>query len=295
MIHNSIRFVFFGTPEPAVEILEELSAAGHQPALIVTNPDKPKGRNLKLTPSPVKAWAETNRIPVLQPATPADPDFLYKLKAESYQLFVVVAYGSILPKELLLIPKCGALNVHYSLLPKYRGASPVESQILADDRDTGVTIIKMDEEMDHGPIVASKAVTVSPWPPAATELRKKYNEAAGKLLTEILPAWVAGNIQANPQDHTKATYTRKIRPEDRLIRMEDTPYQNYLKIQALAAWGTYFFAKANNRNIRVLIKKASLKGSVLTIERVVPEGKKEMSYEEFSRGLHPNLRNGLVC
>lgn len=295
MIHTSFSFVFFGTPEPAVEILEAIHKAGYTPSLIVTNPDKPAGRNLKFTPSPVKVWAGTNHIPVLQPNTPTDPDFLYKLKAKSYQLLVVAAYGSILPKELLRVPRYGALNVHYSLLPKYRGASPVESQILADDKETGVSILLMDEEMDHGPILARKAVKISPWPPTALELRKKYNEVAAKLLVEILPAWVAGKIQAEPQNHAKATYTKKIRPEDRLIRLEDNAHQNYLKIRALASWGTYFFAKASSRNIRVLIKKASLKGSVLTIERVVPEGKKEMSYEEFLRGLHPNLRNGLVC
>ena len=289
MIHNSFSFVFFGTPEPAVEILEALNAAGYAPALIVTNPDEPKERNLKLAPSPVKVWAVNHCIPVLQPRILTDLDFLYKLKAKSYQLFIVVAYGAILPKELLQIPRRGALNVHYSLLPKYRGASPVEFQILADDRETGVSILLLDEEMDHGGIVARKAVSVSPWPPTAPELRKKYNEAAGKLLVEILPAWIAGSIQVKPQDHARATYTRKIKPEDRLVRLEDNARSNYLKIQACAAWGTYFFAGREGAlsfpKIRVRIKSAEFKDGKLLITRVVPEGKREMDYDDFLRGL----------
>lgn len=288
MIHNSISFVFFGTPEPAVEILEALRRAGYIPELVVTSHDKPAGRNLKLAPSPVKAWAVKHRIPTLQPRTPTDPDFLHKLKDKSYTLFIVVAYGALLPPELLRIPRRGALNIHYSLLPKYRGASPVESQILANDRETGVSLLLMDEKMDHGPIVARKAVQISLWPPQASELRRKYNEVAGELLIEILPAWVAGNIQAKPQDHERATYTRKVTKDDRLVRLEDDTYKNYLKIQALAAWGTYFLAEKRSTpaksGMRVLIKSAEFKDNKLFITRVVPEGKREMSYEEFLRG-----------
>lgn len=285
MIHISTRFVFFGTPEPAVEILEALHAAGHVPALIVTNPDKPRGRNLKLSPPPVKEWAVKHDIPYAQPTHLRDSAFTQQLTAFNVDVFVVVAYGAILPKELLRIPKCGALNVHYSLLPKYRGASPVESQILADDREIGVSILLLDEEMDHGPIVAKRAVPISPWPPKALELRKKSSEVAGKLLAEILPDWIAGNIRAIPQDHAKATYTRKITSEDRQIRLEDDAYKNYLKTQAFMTWGTYFFAEKSGKKIRVGIKSAELKNGQLVLTRVVPEGKKEMSYEEFLRGL----------
>jgi methionyl-tRNA formyltransferase len=284
-----MKFVFFGTPEPAVEILDSLNEAGLVPALIVTNPDKPAGRNLKLTPSPVKEWALRHDIPVLQPEKLTDTVFLYKLKAKSYQLFIVVAYGSILPSELLRIPKRGALNVHYSLLPKYRGPSPVESQILADDRETGVSILLLDEEMDHGAIVAQKAVQITPWPPTAEELRKKYNEEAGKLLVDILPDWVDGKIEAKPQEHAKATYARKIAKEDVLITLEDDAYKNYLKIQALIAWGPHFLAEKQSaggaRKIRVRIASAQFKDGKLLITRVVPEGKKEMTYDDFLRGL----------
>ena len=285
---SHVNFVFFGTPEPAVEILEVLHEAGYIPALVVTNPDKPKGRNLKLFPTPVKEWALAHDIPCAQPRSVKDPAFLQEFALCRVDVFIVVAFGAILPRELLATPKCGALNVHYSLLPKYRGASPVESQILADDRETGISILVMDEEMDHGGVVARKTVPVSPWPPTGLKLKKKYKEAAGKLLVEILPDWVAGNIQAKPQDHVKATYTKKIRPDDRLVRLEDDAYKNYLKIQALSAWGTYFFIEKSDKKIRVGIKSAEFKDGELIITRVVPEGKKEMSYEEFLRGLPQN-------
>jgi len=130
---NNIPFVFFGTPEFAVSILEELKDAKIVPSLIVTAPDKPKGRGLVLTPPPVKIWAQLHNIPVVQPAK-LDNDFTEKLKNSSYKLFVVAAYGKIIPKAVLDIPTNGTLNVHPSLLPKYRGASPIQSQILADEK-----------------------------------------------------------------------------------------------------------------------------------------------------------------
>src|SRR3989338_4097902 len=155
-----MKFVFFGTPQLSADILEHLKRHGLVPSLVVTNPARPQGRKMTLTPPPVKLWALANNIPCLQPESPSDPDFLYKLQTTNYKLFIVVAYGSILPKELLAIPEKGSLNIHYSLLPKYRGASPIESQILADDKDVGVSILLLDEEMDHGPIVASQQLEI---------------------------------------------------------------------------------------------------------------------------------------
>jgi methionyl-tRNA formyltransferase len=288
MIHTSFSFAFFGTPEPAVEILEILRKKGFIPALIVTNPDKPKGRNLKLTPPPVKVWALARNIPVIQPEV-FDESVKNQLSTVACDVFIVVAYGSILPKHILDIPKRGSLNIHYSLLPKYRGASPVESQILADDREVGVSILLLDEKMDHGPIVAQRNVQLTtcrlPWPPTSMELRTVMNKTAGELLAEVLSDWVAGKIEAKSQDHSKATYTKKFTTADREIRREDDAYQNYVKIQALAARGTYFLSERDGKKIRVSIKSAEFKNGKLIILRVVPEGKKEMSYEEFVRGL----------
>lgn len=279
--------VFFGTPEPAVDIFEHLRQSGIIPKFVVTNPDKPQGRKMVLSPSPVKEWARKNNIPVFQPSR-LDENFGRQLEAAQSQLFIVVAYGGIIPKEILEIPKYGSLNIHYSLLPKYRGASPVESQILNDDRDAGVSIMLLDEKLDHGPIIAQKRIKDSHlknWPPTAQELRKICNETAGGLLVETIPLWLDGKIKAKEQDHSQATYTKKVTAEDRQIDLAGDPYENFLKIRAFAAWGTYFYTEKSSKKIRVSIKEAQFCSGRLIIVRVVPEGKKEMTYEDFLRGL----------
>lgn len=286
---SSPKIVFFGTPDLAAEILEALKGAGLSPTLVVTNPDRPVGRKQIVTSSPVKVWAEKERIPILQPENPNAPAFISELKTEAPDLFIVVAYGQILTKELLDIPKHGALNIHYSLLPKYRGASPIETAILEDDRDTGVTIMLLDEKMDHGPIVAQKRIqdavfNKGDWPPKASELRAACNAVAKQLLVETIPKWIAGEIEAMEQDHSKATYTKKFTKDDGLIDLSDDPYKNFLKIQALEIWpGTYFFAEKNEKKVRVVIKKATCENGELKILRVVPEGKKELDYAVFLR------------
>jgi methionyl-tRNA formyltransferase len=236
-----------------------------------------------LTPPPVKVWAEKNNIPCLQPEDLHEAAFLEKLARVKAKLFVVVAYGKIIPKEVLGIPEKGSLNIHYSLLPKYRGASPIESAILNDDRHTGVSILLLDEKMDHGPIVAEVPVDVPYWPPTGLELRDWCNKAGAKLLAETIPLWVSGKITAHEQDHTKATRASKISKEDGLIDLAGDPYKNFLKIQAYAGWpGTYFFVERNGKKTRVLVKEAKFVDGKLEIVRVIPEGKKEMSYNEFS-------------
>lgn len=304
----STRFVFFGTPELSAEILDCLKKDGFVPSLIVTNGDRPQGRNMALTPPPVKLWAIENNISYLQPEDLCDPSFLSTLHATRYTLFIVVAYGKILPKTVLEIPEKGTLNIHYSLLPKYRGASPIESAILHDDRETGVSIMLMDEKMDHGPIVARSALQITNhnkqipnntqiqnsniqtpivyWPPRASELRHAMNVLAGRLLVETIPVWITGKINVMEQKHGEATYTKKFTKADGEINLSDEPYKNFLKICAFDdSIGTYFFSEKNSKQIRVLIKKVEYKDGKLTIVKVVPEGKTMMSYEEFRRGL----------
>ena len=292
MIQDSrIKFAFFGTPDLSVEILESLKKNGFVPSLVVTNPDRPQGRKMLLTPPPVKLWAQKNEIRFLQPEK---LDFAFNLQLTTYnpQLFIVVAYGKILPKKVLEIPEKGALNIHYSLLPKYRGAPPIESAILNDDKDTGVSIMLMDEKMDHGPIVAQKNLELTTynlqlnWPPKASELRKEMNLVAGELLVKIIPAFIAGEIKPKEQDHSKATYCGKFTKNDGLLDLTEGPYKNFLKIRAFDdSIGTHFFSEKNGKKIRVVIKDAEFKNDKLEVLKVVPEGKKEMTYEVFSRGL----------
>lgn len=297
---SNVKYVFFGTPQLAADIAEHLKRHGLVPSLIVTNPDRPHGRTMRFAPPPVKTWALANDIPVLQPEDAGAPEFISALDALKPDLFVVVAYGSILKQKLLSVPRKGCLNIHYSLLPKYRGASPVESAILNDDRDTGVSILLLDEKMDHGPVVAARKIQDSrfkiedsEWPLPAGELRRKCNKLGAELLTETIPLWLDGKLAEEPQDHSKATYTGKFVKADGEISLADDPYHNFLKIQAFeSSIGTFFFTSPpvqggdeRGGRIRVLIKSAEFRDGNLAILQVIPEGKKEMDYEEFLRGL----------
>ncbi|MFA6445896.1 MAG: methionyl-tRNA formyltransferase [Candidatus Paceibacterota bacterium] len=283
---NNIPYVFFGTSEFSVYILDELLNANFKPQLIVTTPDKPKGRKLILTPSPVKQWAIKNNIPLLQPTKLSDPIFISKLSALNSPIFIIASYGKILPKTILDIPARGILNIHPSLLPKLRGAAPLETSILEDIRDTGVSIMRIDEEMDHGPIVAQEKACLSEWPMRLDKLEEILGKQGGALLTKILPDWNNEAIKPTEQKHSEATYTKKITKQDGLLDLTTDPYKNFLKIQAFYGWpGTYFFIEHKEKKIRVNISEASYKTGVLTIIKVIPEGKKEMKYEDFLRGL----------
>lgn len=280
-----MNFVFFGSDQFSIAVLEELLKAGYSPALVVTVPDQPKGRGLVLTPPPIKPFAMSYNIPALQPKNLNDA-FNLQLKTYNLQLFIVASYGKIIPKPILNIPEKGALNVHPSLLPKFRGPSPVESAILADEKNTGVTIMLMDEKMDHGPIVAQKKAALAKWPPKASELEETLAKAGGKLLAEILPDWLAGKITPVPQNESKATYCRKFEKKDGLLDISADPYKNLLKIRAFEQFpGTYFFAKRGAKTVRVTIKEADFENGRLVLRRVAPEGKREMDYAGFLRGL----------
>lgn len=290
---TDIRFAFFGTPELAAVILDELEAAGYVPALVVSQPDRPQGRGLALLPTPVKAWAQKRNIPALQPES-FDNEFLSALKAANCDIFIVIYYGKVLPRSVLDIPKRGALNVHFSLLPRLRGTSPVRSAILNDERDTGTSIILLDEQIDHGPVIAQKKIAVPTWPPKASELEELSTRGSARLLIQILPDWIAGEIEGHEQNHDVATYCPKLIKEDGLLDLVGDAYQNLLKIKALdTTIGTHAFferpsagSKKAPKKIRVNIIDAHLEppvGGRLVIDRVKPEGKREMSYDEFVR------------
>ena len=253
------------------------------PALIVTVSDKPVGRKHVLTPPPVKIWAEENKINFLQPVKLKDLDFLYKLKDKSYDLFVVAAYGKIIPSSVLELPKHGALNVHPSLLPRFRGAAPIETAIL-EEKETGVTIIRIDAEMDHGPIVSQQKLDII-WPQDAEIASKILAEAGGEMLARIIPAWIRNEIHEITQDESRATYTRKIETKDGEINLNDFPEKNWKKYLAYRhSPGVYFFTKRNQKDTRVIVTKALFENGQFIIQRVKPEGKKEMGYEDFKRG-----------
>lgn len=269
------RFAYFGTPDFSSLVLDELAEAGFIPEVVITNPDKPAGRGLTLAESPVKKWALARGIHILQPES-FDDTVLEDIKKYALHFAVVAAYGKILPSRVLDLFPQGALNVHPSLLPRYRGTSPIESQILADEKTIGVSVIAMDEKMDHGPVVAQEKVVIPNWPVNRNSANEFFWKAGGVLLARILPSWLANSIETTPQDESQATFTKKINKEDGEIDLSAPARTNYLKYLAYEGWpGTYFFENGK----RMKITAASYKNGKFIIERVIPEGKREMAYK----------------
>lgn len=279
-----VNFVFFGTDEYSAIVLGELENNGFLPALIVTTPDRPKGRGLKLFPSPVKEWAMARNIAVITPERLGEANNC-QLPAKSFDLFIVASYGKIIPGDILNIPTYGALNVHPSLLPCWRGASPVQAQILAGDERFGVSVMLLDEKMDHGPVLAQETLPGNHGSKTAEDIYPLLFSRGGALLVRTLSKFLVGKVTPLPQNDRAATFSKPIRKENGLITPSDDPVQNYRKFRAYAGWpGVYFLAEKNGKKVRVSIKKAAYTDGRFVMLRVVPEGKKEMSYEEFLRG-----------
>lgn len=281
------KIIFFGTSIFSVEVLEQLKKLGLVPSAIVTTTDKPQGRKLIMTPPPVKIWAVENSVPVYQFEKLKD-ESIEVLKSLNPNLFIVASYGKIIPQSVLDIPKFGALNIHPSLLPEYRGPSPLQYSILNDSKNLGISIIKMDAEMDHGPIVVMKKVDVPNWPVNILELKKILAIEATNVLVEILESYINGTAKLTEQDHDKSTFTKKIVKSDGEIDINGDQWKNYLKTQAFFGWpGTFFFTERHGKKIRVKINSASFdkENNKLIIDRVTPEGGKEMDYADFLRGI----------
>jgi len=278
-----MKYAFFGSSKASIYVLDELMNAGFKPDLIVTTPDKPQGRAMKLTPNVVKVWAQENHIKCTDPAI-LDADFESTLRSYECDLFIVASYGKIMPASIVFMPKYKTLNVHPSLLPDLRGASPLQSTILQDKKSTGVTIMRMDEKMDHGPLVAVKHVNISEWP-IYEEFEELMLREGGKLLSSIIPEYISGKITEHEQDHSKATFTKKIIKEQAEITLSDDPYANFRKIQAYHESPIAFFTiNKNGRNFKVKITSASYENGDLVIHTVIPEGSKEMSFKDFESG-----------
>ncbi len=273
MQKNNLNFVFFGTPEVASETLDILKDAGYIPSLIVTATDKPQGRKMILTAPAVKNWAIQNNVEYIQPEKISEVE-IEKLRSMNADLFIVVAYGKILKEEIINMPPLGSINIHYSLLPKYRGASPVESAILNGDEVTGITIQQMEYKMDSGPILAMKEVDISK-AETTPELKKKLIKIGGDLLVEILPKIINKEISPIPQDEDKATFCKKIKKEDGLIDPEkDNPIDMFNKYRAYKVWPRVFYFKENKR---IIITEALLSNDKFIIKKVIPEGGKEQT------------------
>ncbi len=279
MIKNSdIKTVFFGTSDMSVLALQEMQKANLTPALIITAPDAKAGRGRVLTPPPVKIWAIKNEVETLQPQK-LDNNFINELANTEWDAFVVFAYGKILPQSLLDVPRKGSLNIHPSMLPLLRGPSPVRTAILKDERSSiGVSIIELDDKMDHGPIVAQASIELSDWPMLGKALDNMLSVEGGRLLSEVLPLWLAGQITPEPQEHNNATYCHFLNKSDGELLNTDNDYEKYLKYCAYDGWpGTYFFDSKGKR-IKITQAHLSERGE-FKIDKVIPEGKKETIYQ----------------
>jgi len=284
MENNKIRIIFIGTPEFGAIILEELVKNNYQPVLVITNPDKPVGRKQVLTPPPVKLAAQKYKISIEQPEKIKNS----KIKIQNLEpdLIITAAYGQIIPKEILKIPKYGCLNIHPSLLPKYRGPSPIQAAILNGDKETGVTIMLMDEKMDHGPILNQRELEFSILNFQFSKLHDRLADLGAKLLLETIPDWINGKIKPQTQDEKKATYTKIIKKEDGEINWKKPAQEIERQIRAFNSWpGAFTFIQKKGKKIRIKICQAELsKDNKLIIKKLQPEGKKPMSFEEFKKG-----------
>lgn len=285
-----LTYAFFGTGALAESVLASLYKAGYIPSLVVTKPDSMQGRHMQVVAPYIKTWAEMKGIPVFQPESLKELAANSPLHTQQFDVFIVASYGKIIPETVLSLASHGALNVHPSLLPLYRGPSPIESALLSGDAITGVTIIKLDAEMDHGPILVQSAFTINSQANAGT-LEVSAGQLGGEQLVSVLPHYIEGTLIPKEQDHSKATTCKKITKDLGLIHLEDDIDIVRRKYRALTPWpGLYFFINHGGRTIRIKINAVELieekesrkaKDYILT---VTPEGKKEMDFESFKRG-----------
>lgn len=309
---NKIKTVFMGTPEFSVTPLEALIKSDFIEVIaVVTNQDKPVGRDQVMTPPPTKALAQKYSIPVLQPDKIRKPEWVEKIKELNPELIIVAAFGQIIPRTILDIPKYSALNIHGSLLPKLRGASPIQFAILEGHKKTGITIMIMDELMDHGPILSQAEIEIDPKETSET-LYKKMSLLGSDLLMKTLPQWLDGSLNPQEQNHDELTLTKILKKENGKIIWSETAEKIERQIRAFNPWPqTFCFFKdqANQeKRLKILdadaIKKeiplnniygtlildedknilAQTGDGYLKLNKVQPEGKTPMNAQEFING-----------
>ncbi|MBM7685505.1 methionyl-tRNA formyltransferase [Defluviitalea raffinosedens] len=301
-----MKVVFMGTPDFAVPCLQKLIDEKYYIAAVVTQPDRPKGRGKKMVAPPVKELAEKYNIPVFQPEKVRSPEFIEVLRSIAPDLIVVIAFGQILPKEILDIPTYGCINVHGSLLPKYRGAAPIQWAIINGEKITGVTTMFMDEGMDTGDMILKKEIFIEP-EYTAGDLHNIMAPVGAELLKETLNELIRGNIKREKQDENEATYAPMLKKENGLIDWSQPSYKIVNLIRGLSPWpSAYTFYKdqmikiwkaevydkiyefnAIGEIVEVIKNKGLIvktgDSSLLITEIQAPNGKR-MTVEEYLRG-----------
>jgi len=306
------RIIFMGTPKFSADILSILLKNGYDIVGVFTQPDKKVGRKQMLEESPVKILAKKNDIATFTPRK-MDPENIEKIRQLSPDLIVLVAYGKILPQAVLDIPKFGAVNIHPSLLPKFRGSSPIQNALLTGEDSTGTTIMLMDAGMDTGDILRQEEVAIGP-DETYPELEERLIDVSSRLLLEVLPELLEGEIVPLKQDSAKATYCRLIKKADGQIDWNSSADDIYAKFRAFASWPgifTYWDSKriklnkvrleqgdftsfqpgeVFSENGKVLIKAGI---SAIAVEEIQPEGKSNMKMEDFLNS-RPNFIGSIL-
>jgi methionyl-tRNA formyltransferase len=301
-----MRVVFFGSPDSALPSLSRILSDGHRVELVVTQPDKPAGRGKALAMSPVKRFALERGLPLHQPPKiRADPRTLELLQAIRPDIGVVAAFGQIMPAAVIDLPRLHTVNVHFSILPKYRGASPVAWAVLRGETTTGITIFELNEKMDEGDILLAREVDIRPGENTGA-LEKRLAEVGAELVSETLAK--RDSLSLRPQDHAAATYAPKLKKEDGRIIWSETAVVVDRKVRAFTPWPSAFtFLGGGRLQISsgrpidgessghelpgriVSVSKEGLRvscgqGTIFLVVRLKPENRSEMSAFDFSRG-----------
>lgn len=292
MKKKQIKFIFWGTGELAESSLFSLYQNGLIPSLVITSPDKKVGRGSKIQKNIIATWCEMKNIKCWQPESLKNLDIKNSpLGEENFDVSIVASYPKILSSEILNLPTYGTLNIHPSLLPKYRGPSPIQTTLLNGDKKTGVTIIKLDEEVDHGPILIQKEIEILE-EDINKKLERKCGQEGGEMIAQILESYLEGSLKLKEQDHSKATYTKKFEKFEGEIKLEDRAEILQNKFRALPPHiPIFFFITHKEKEIRVKVSEIDLslnsaknKLAKDIIKKVIPEGKSEMSFSDFKRG-----------
>jgi methionyl-tRNA formyltransferase len=304
-----VNIIFMGTPDFAVPSLQALLEEGYNVTTVITQPDRPKGRKRVLTPTPVKVEAEKHGIPVLQPVKLREADSVEQIRQLAPDLIVTAAYGQILPKSVLDLPKYGCINIHASLLPKYRGGAPIHHAVMRGEAETGVTIMYMAVGLDTGDMISRVALPIEDTDTTGM-LFDKLSVAGADLLKRTLPELLAGRIEAVPQNEADAIYSPNIRREDELLDWSRSAVELWNHIRGLNAYpGAYTFWNGDVLKVWASLKPKqadqdlsdAAPGTVLScseqgievmtgagtlwLTEIQPAGKKAMPVSEFIRGV----------
>ena len=297
-----MRILFMGTPDIAAECLKALYAAGHDICAVYTRRDKPVGRKQVLTAPPVKEVALAHGTPVFQPRTLRDGSEDENIRALAPELIVVVAYGCILPKSVLEAPKYGCINLHVSLLPKYRGSAPVQWAVLNGDAETGVSIMQMDEGLDTGDVLCCEKIAIDP-EETSGQLFDRVNAVGARVLCEVVPAIAAGTLKPQPQDHENACLAPMLNKEMAEFRLTESAAHIHNWVRGMNPWPVAWFA-LDGKRIKVLESRLAenpqhaAHGTVLALKpltiaaengavallTVTPEGGKPMAGTAWAAG-----------